>query len=379
MKLIKEHVERKTGLRRENIFDLLRIVSSVSVIIIHVSDSYILAFENLDIFGVYYTKHIFVSVLYNVLSRFAVPCFLMLSGAVVLSNERNKNYRYFYKKSFKNIGVQTIIFTLLYFAYSIIRAIMAIVLKIRGTDVLWLSVKNLLLGKPFYHMWYLYMLIGIYLLVPIIINFKHDIDEENFTKVVWNFLIWGCLSGWTSSHLLKWDIGASICYLGYFMVGYEIRKVGSLHKNNIKGLGILFFGVIIELLLACLSYLKIVEPYANNILNYIASEEPLSPLVMVASLLIFAGFSMMDVNKDFGKLSTYTFLIYLIHAGVWDLCKRAMVLLGWFKRDNRMIIPACIIIVFFISYICAILYEKLWGKLESKYKVSDRLLHFVRL
>ena len=324
--------------------------------------------------------HFWVSTAYNVLSKFAVPCFLMLSGAFILADKRNMDYKYFYKKSFKNIGVQTIIFSALYFAYSILRAIMAIVLKVGDVEDLWIAVKQLLIGKPFYHMWYLYMLIGIYLLAPFVIRFKDCIGERNFSKVVWIFLLVSCISGWTSTHGINWDIGLSACYLGYFMVGYEIRKKTSLHMCNIKGGVLIILGFLTEVFLAILSYRVAVDPDGGVAwLMNIASVEPLSPLMVVASVLIFAGFSMINIRKDFGKLSSYTFLIYLVHAGICDIFKRVTAAFWGVEHDNRIIIPVYIISVFLLSYILAVIYKRIWDKLDDKFSISNKMLRLIHL
>lgn len=68
------------------------------------------------------------------------------------------------------------------------------------------------------------MMIGVYLLVPIVIHIKQDAEESCFSKLAVLYLLAACLSEWTSVHLLKWDVGSVFCYLGYFMIGYIIRK-----------------------------------------------------------------------------------------------------------------------------------------------------------
>ena len=89
---------------------------------------------------------------------------------------------------------------------------------------------------------------------------------------------------------------------------------------NIKGGVLIILGFLTEVFLAILSYRVAVDPDGGVAwLMNIASVEPLSPLMVVASVLIFAGFSMINIRKDFGKLSSYTFLIYLVHAGICDI------------------------------------------------------------
>lgn len=105
---------------RESNYDLLRIISTIMVISIHVSGLYIFALTSKNSFGDFYSKNIEITCLYNVLPRFAVPCFVMISGAFIISDDRNGNCQFFYGKSVKNIGVQIIVFSILYTIYSLV-------------------------------------------------------------------------------------------------------------------------------------------------------------------------------------------------------------------------------------------------------------------
>lgn len=202
--------------RREGNYDLLRIICAVSVITIHVSATYKTAITNEETFGVIYTSHIFTTLLYNTLSRFAVPCFVMLSGAFVLSNDKNADYNYFYHKSFRSFCIPTFIFSILYFLYSIVIGVVIINIREKDWTVLLTPVKDLIKGKPYYHMWYLYVMIGVYILVPILHRFKKDMKGKTFDRIAWIFLVLACLSMWTSTRKLNWDIGGFILLFGIF-------------------------------------------------------------------------------------------------------------------------------------------------------------------
>ena len=43
---------------------------------------------------------------------------------------------------------------------------------------------------------------------------------------------------WTSSHIFRWDIGYAFCFMGYFIMGYLIRKHVKEEKNIRKYLGV---------------------------------------------------------------------------------------------------------------------------------------------
>ena len=73
---------------RESNFDLLRILCAFAVIAIHVSGQFVGAMTSDLSYARVEFESILNSTLWNVLSRFAVPCFVMLSGAFILSNNK---------------------------------------------------------------------------------------------------------------------------------------------------------------------------------------------------------------------------------------------------------------------------------------------------
>lgn len=86
--------------------------------------------------------------------------------------------------------------------------------------------RDIIKGSPMYYMWYLYMLIGIYALTPVVIQYKDNVPEKTFYRVSFVFLILASISQWTTERVrLNWDLGRSFEYLGYFMAGYSIRKI----------------------------------------------------------------------------------------------------------------------------------------------------------
>lgn len=70
----------------------------LAVIVIHVSSICSSLLESGTIEGE--ILHLFSVTLYNTITRFAVPCFVMLSGAFIMDSNKTENYREFYQKQF---------------------------------------------------------------------------------------------------------------------------------------------------------------------------------------------------------------------------------------------------------------------------------------
>ena len=341
---------------REYNYELLRIISMIAVMMIHVSGTWVYGFTEYTASGgdVQDLLNPVASCLYNTLSRFAVPCFVMISGAFMLDSDKTADYATFYKQAFYKVGIPTLVFSVLYI---LLRIVSSIVLGTNTVGNFITIAKDALMGSPYYHMWYMYMLVGVYCLAPVVMHFKNSIRYESFRKVAFVFLVWAILSRWTTGSMkLNWDLGQAFEYLGYFMVGYVLRK--DLKKSQVKAVIAILLGIGIEVGTALLQYkLQIVNGVMEYQLNY-KLVTPYSPTIALASVFIFAGFTMLHVNGKawISKLSDMSFFMYLFHAGVWDvLCKLVCLTKGEeyliYTMNNIYWIPIFILAVFIISFI----------------------------
>ena len=179
--------------------------------------------------------------LINIITRFSVPCFVMLSGAFILSNERNADYKHFYAKSFYKIGIPLIIFSFLMLIISEVSAIM------KGTGYIE-PVLSLLKGD-FNNYWFMFMLVGLYFLVPIVIRIKKSISNRSYIigSFIWLFV--AMISQLTSTYSVSWAFGIIFSFVGYFLVGNVIYE----NMSRIKFKGLYFiFAVICYVLLLCI-------------------------------------------------------------------------------------------------------------------------------
>ncbi len=160
---------------REANYDLLRICSAFAVVMLHVSSGFLLY----DVVSVPTNCNLPVMLINNTV-RFAVPCFFMLSGAFILADERNADYRYFYRKSIKNIGITGAIFCVLYVIYRVLKLVLSIYVLHNHSESTLLSGLCLigvdtLTGHPFNHLWYLFALVGVYIAAPFVIRLAAEL------------------------------------------------------------------------------------------------------------------------------------------------------------------------------------------------------------
>ena len=223
----------------------------------------------------------------------------------------------------------------------------------------------------------MYMMLFVWILIPVIINFKKQIKDKTFNIVAWIFLIIGVICGYFSGTFFVWDIGYSVYFLGYLMIGAVIRNATLNKKNTFKGLILVCAGLLVEFLMLLLSK----QILLNNLKIGIGIKNILEPLTipaMIASLFIFSGFSYLKIDFSFSGLSKNTFIIYLIHLFILQYSKR---LINYFLGQNRIwiTIPLIIILTFVLSLIFAYIYNAIWKRIEQKLQITNRLCEILKL
>ena len=218
-------------------FDLLRVIAAFSVMLIHVNWNY---------FGKVYDtpsdsfEWIF-GALVNLVTRFSVPAFVMISGAFILQNGQNADFIAFYKKVIIKI-----------FAPSCVVILLLVPVRI-GMNIL--AHKNLMSGLRgiltggFFNLWYIYMLVGLYLLTPFMIRLKSILTWKQYKTATIALMIWAMMSQAFSSYKLACSIGVVFAFLAYYLMGDIIRseskKISSLYLFTIGSVCIIlgFFSV----------------------------------------------------------------------------------------------------------------------------------------
>ena len=368
---------------RENNYDLLRILACFAVIIAHVSTEYI---DNVVQNGTVYSNgDLFIVILFNVLSKFAVVTFVMLSGAFLLSNPNNKNRKEFYKKSIKTILVPTLIFSVFYFFLAEGKTIYDIIYYGEDIGDIIMPIKNFFIGVPYYHMWYMYMLMGLYIIIPNLIVFIEKINNKKKRNYYYAAIIAMCLiSGLTSSIKIKYSICNVIVYAGYLLLGYKIRYELKDKKNNKVGCMLVILGFVVLSLLSVYAYNNFMILYTAkydllSIHNLVFSITNFGPIICLSSSLIFAGFSKINIKKTVINISNKTFYMYLFHAIVITIL---------FMIENKLLklelsIPFVIIlnsiISFVVSYLLSVIYLWFYRKIDKNDWLEKKIVERLKL
>ncbi len=138
--------------------DLIRTVAIVGVILLHAAND--LTVQQMNSFEIFrWTTVDF----YQSLGRMGVPLFLLLTGALLLQPSKlNEPIKVFFKKRFARIGLAFVFWGAVYFAWDFF-----VVHNINNQPINTSSIIQGVLTGPSYQFWYLYLLLGLYLLTPI--------------------------------------------------------------------------------------------------------------------------------------------------------------------------------------------------------------------
>lgn len=187
--------------------ELIRIISFISVIVIHVTNYYCRAYEEIS-----QGEYLF-SMILDVLARVSVPCFFMITGALLLGRE--ESLRKHVKRLYRFLIV-LIVWSIVYIIWN--NCYMKTPYDIR-----------LLLFEPAEpHLWYLYAMIPIYLVLPFFqVMCKHmNLRlEQAFLIVITLAVIFNYLSSFGNEEAY-YDlplIGDRV-YAYYVFIGYYIYK-----------------------------------------------------------------------------------------------------------------------------------------------------------
>ncbi|MCR4895905.1 MAG: acyltransferase family protein [Lachnospiraceae bacterium] len=198
-------------------FDLLRIGCAYLVILMHTTAQvlYAIPMEQTGTF-----RWLF-PLLCNSLTHCSVPLFVMLSGALFLKKDGNADPKRLFFHSTLRILV-------LYFLWAFVYAFLSL---LRSGEPL-SHLGDAFTNAP-YHLWYLPMVVGLYLLTPLINTFLAAADEKKLRYALLLFLI--CTIGFGTLLALPlptfavrllsvrhetWILG----YLGYYLLGYYLRN-----------------------------------------------------------------------------------------------------------------------------------------------------------
>lgn len=337
-------------MRKRNIaIDVIRIVAVLAVVMIHVSVSFV---DENEVGSISFL----IGNIFDGISRLGVPLFVMVSGVLMLDEKKQITTQNIMFKNTKNILILIIIWAVLYsFADKIISPLL------KGGNIDFKEfLRAIILGH--YHMWYLYMIVGLYLATPFIRGFV-TVKNKNIILVFIGISLLiqyvpqalkmiPCMMN--VSRLLikfinKFYLNFFTGYITYYLTGWYIVHIGIKKKNTRSVMYIM--GIL------CIVAIIVNVAYTGN---YDIAYSNYNLLVFIYSVSVFLFLYTVyskraNLNqKAMVLFSKLTFGVYIIHPAILAIAK---ILINF---DNTLVcILSQYIVVVLISFSSTYIVSKL--------------------
>lgn len=194
--------------------DNSRILAMVAVVLLHVTTIVMNANE---IGSTYW----WFGNIYNSLVRWCVPVFVMISGSLLLDPHKQEDLSTFYRKRISRLLLPITAWSAVFLAWRFIKGALKGAAP-TGSELL----EKLISGNPYEHMWFLYMILGLYLFTPFFRKIIAGTTSKEF-----NLLIAATFSLAAVNHIYtsfsasesKLFINWFLLYVPFFLLGHRIR------------------------------------------------------------------------------------------------------------------------------------------------------------
>lgn len=257
--------------------------------------------------------------------QLGVPVFVMISGALFLNSAKEIGFSLLLRKYVKRIAFALLIFGL---------PMCIIETYFSNTGGVINSIIHFIKGKSWAHMWYLYMLIGLYLITPIIKPFVMKASDKDWIAALVLMFVMSSLfptMNAMGAGLTSWMI-ISTPYIFLYMLGYWLCwKAPQKIVDNKAALTVVA--------LLCLAVIVAKCYYGFNYYGY---ADPVTICLASALFLLFRSF---NVNWKFANwITPYCFGIYLIHNVFINFAYKFL------KIETEMVVPILNFIGFFLLF-----------------------------
>ena len=347
--MIEDTIKQSTNISEQNNFldkpkdrnltlDILRIIACFLVIVCHTNPwGFVMSNFNLPWF---------VSIGIYLISKTAVPIFFMISGFLNLRNDYT--YKEILKKTITRLVIPLTIFSII--VYAIDNS--SISFYNIGKFFMFFLQENISISY-----WFLYELIGLYLVTPLIKKMIKNFEEKDYKYLIIIWIFSQCIMP-IIGKILKININNRIPivtgYVGYYILGYYIfskpinKNIKYLFLNILSFIATILISVLITYFDRSNSVDKQYIIYMGN-LNWISIIIPTVNIVYIIRYI----FDNIKFNKKIQKfiitVSSTTFGIYLIHFMLLNIFKQLTDIISLYMP--KLVATTLIQIIIFVTLV----------------------------
>ncbi|MGL5291455.1 MAG: acyltransferase [Vibrionaceae bacterium] len=307
-------------------FDLLRCVAAIAVIAIHVLSPYREALNDIG-FGQWST-----AIAVNSASRWAVPVFILITGALLISDKKPFALEHYIKRRFAKVFIPFIVWSLFYAYFSGWSTQgFSSAIAIKNMQEFWHS-------PTYYHLGFFYYFIPLYFVIPI---FKW-LENNNYHSILYTITALWLIS--CTLYLFKvngwWD-NKFWLFMGYLPAGYLLYTKIPNNKQSVLYSGV--FGIVaITITFIMVVYLSLQNGHYS--IGRWLSYNTINVVMAAAMVFIFCRYIAENLPNKVKSavifISKHSLGVYLLHPiFLWPMKNYQ-----WYNHHPALIIPLWIII-----------------------------------
>lgn len=319
--------------------NLMKVVACFAVILIHSS-----IFDNVNTDTQWWAVN-----LYNATSRFAVPMFIMISGALLI-NEKYSLKDFLLKRTLRIVPA-LIFWSVIYLAWL-------------GDGRLFNIgvIKTILSGPVYYHLWYLYSIIGVMMFSPILSSMYNNSSEslKLYFICIWFFVYSAYplakeLLNLQFDFINTYELYPFFGLVGWYFLGAYVRDY--IINNQVENSGIKYVSTFITstLAVAFLTYLS--SKTHSSSADHIDFTSPVffernSPIIIINTISLFMLLSTIKtrsyhfIHRSINEVASISLGIYCIHLLI---LRELLNKINYYVENLWMSVPLLSIIVFVFS------------------------------
>lgn len=369
--------------------DVMRFVAMFTVVCCHCADPFN-----------FYTGEIpdnigeikFWGAAYGAFLRPCVPLFVMITGALLLPIKGEASV--FYKKRIPRVLWPFLIWSVLYNLFPWFTGVLGInpdvildFFPYSGEEAtqqsLSVSLKNIAeiplnFSLLDVHMWYIYLLIGLYLYLPI---FSAWVEKASDKAKLWFLVAWGITTllpyyyeyvspylwgtcSWNSYGMLYYFAG----FNGYLMLGHYLRKL-EWPVGKILAIGIPMFVIGYAVTFFGFRHVTSLPEFSDELLELFFTYNSLNVVMMTAPIFMLVkkvNIKSLTVQKALANLTLCGFGVYMVH---FFFTGPSVIVMRTIGIPVCMQIPCAAVLAFSVSWAIVYLIYKVAGK-KAKYIVG---------
>lgn len=304
--------------------DLLRVIASFAVILIHIT--------SIGISGYEMNTSVWVSsVIINSLSRWSVPVFFMVSGIFFLDPEKEVDTKRLLTKSIWRILLCIVVWG---FAYGLLDQYLYSTLTLKSVFI---TLYGIVTGHSGYHLWFLYTLLMLYMAVPALRVFTKYATKQQMDYALAVWFVFGIVVGQLNvvaetvlsiENWLPYETLVLTGYAGYFLLGFRLKSYTISEKTS----RLLYFLAVISVVFMPLGNVLLSRLLQQDCTGILEMPLGVGSYLIAVALFVFASRLHTETwtkvkavlaflaERMFGVYLVHVFFVYVLFRGCgWNL------------------------------------------------------------